>query len=100
MPATELPAGPPPITMTSKLFLFMRSVRFSVQVQKNRAESDPLPTVPGESVRSYRSDARADSFLPVTHKQDETRSRCRPQTSYENNRYRVIRSLTATPFRE
>src|SRR5689334_551061 len=100
MPATELPAGPPPITMTSYVLLFMRSVRPSVQVQKNRSGNDPLAIDHDESARSCCCDARANSFLPTARRQDGTRPKHQRQTSAENKRCRVRRSLTAKPSRE
>src|SRR6185369_983378 len=100
MPATELPAGPPPITMTSKVFVFMRSVLFSVQVQKNRSGNDRLPKGRGESKRSFHFDVGANSFLPGLRKPGEIRSKHQRQTFYESNRFRWRRSLTAKPSRE
>src|SRR6185369_8518001 len=100
IPATELPAGPPPITMTSYLFVLMRNVLFSVQVRKSRGGSDPLPKARDESARSYHRRDAANSCFQVLRIRAGIHTKHSRQTSSESNRCRAIRFLTARPSRE
>src|SRR5688500_13213559 len=78
----------------------MRTVRFSVQVQKTLAEIGPLPKARAASTESCRLRVAAGPYPANLHKRVRTLSRHQRQTCVGNNPYRAFQFSVAAPSRE